>query len=106
VNAAATCERPVAPVLEIPRTGAVCAVIGGVVARDRRIPALDGRYLYGDLCSGRITALSITGGQVDASDVLDVQVPLLTSFGVDASGRVYAASARGAVVRLDPKPTG
>ena len=31
-----------------------CAVIGGVVYRGSAIPNLDGAYLFGDLCSGRI----------------------------------------------------
>ena len=103
-NEAATCERPVQPLLEIPRENGVCAIIGGVVSRDPRIPALVGRYLYGDLCSGTITAISIQGGQVAESDVLEVRVPGLTSFGIDGARRVYATSARGGVYRLDPKP--
>ena len=41
--------------LEYARDGSNCAVIGGVVVRDGRLPALAGRYLYGDFCTGRIT---------------------------------------------------
>jgi glucose/arabinose dehydrogenase len=104
-NEAATCEGPVQPLLEIPRENGVCAIIGGVVARDARIPALVGRYLYGDLCSGTITAISIQSGAVAESDVLEVRVPGLTSFGIDGESRVYATSARGGVYRLDPTPS-
>ena len=48
----ATCDGPVAPLLEYPRADGACAIIGGVVVRDPRLAALSGRYLYGDLCTG------------------------------------------------------
>ena len=100
---ATTCVRAVFPLLEIPRENGVCALIGGVVSRDPRIPALTGRYLYGDLCSGEITTIAIEGGAVTASALLGLVVPGLTSFGVDALRRVYATSGGGEVYRLDPK---
>jgi len=34
--------------------GAECAIIGGYVYHGAAIPPFDGRYLFGDLCSGRI----------------------------------------------------
>ncbi len=101
-----SCSNPVPPVLEFPRANGVCAIIAGVVARDPRIPALAGRFLYGDLCSGKITAVAIEAGHVTATDDLGLVVPALTSFGVDGVGRVYATSAEGDVFRLDPKPAG
>ena len=97
-----TCDGAVPPVIEYPREGGSCVVIGGVVARDPRLPALDGRYLYGDFCSGRITAAAVEDGHVLASDDLGVEVPQLTSFGVDGVGRIYALSLTGDVFRLDP----
>ncbi|HUF01807.1 MAG TPA: PQQ-dependent sugar dehydrogenase, partial [Gaiellaceae bacterium] len=103
VDTAAVCEDPVPPLLEFPRADGVCAVIGGVVVRDPRIPALAGRYLYGDLCAGTVTALAITNGEVVRSDVLDLAVRGLSSFGVDGSNRVYVMSTRGDVHRLDPR---
>jgi hypothetical protein len=72
------------------------------VIRDTRIPALTGRYLYGDFCAGTITAASIEGTRITATDDLDIAVPRLTSFGMDGAGRVYATSAGGDVYRLDP----
>ena len=35
-----------------------CAVIGGVVYRGTALPGLDGAYLFGDHCSGRVWALT------------------------------------------------
>lgn len=99
-----TCESPVAPVLEFPRENGPCAIIGGVVARDARIPALVGRYLYADFCSGQITSIATAGKTVIASEVLDFFVPMPTSFGVDGVGRIYITAAGGDVYRLDPTP--
>jgi glucose/arabinose dehydrogenase len=100
----AVCAGASPPLLDYPRADPDCAVIGGVVARDPRIPVLAGRYLYGDFCAGSITAIAVENGRVTASDTLDVVAPRLTSFGVDGSGRVYALSLGGEVFRIDPKP--
>ena len=102
-DATATCSRPIPPLLDYPRADDACAVIGGVVARDFRMPALAGRYLFGDFCSGKITALEVESGQVKTSADLGLVVPELTSFGVDAVRRTYVMSLRGDVYRLDPK---
>jgi glucose/arabinose dehydrogenase len=102
----ATCDGAVPPLLEISREAGACAVIGGVVVRDPRVPVLEGRYLYGDFCAGTITALEVEDGRVTASDDLGLVVPQLSSFGVDGSGRVYVAALDGPVYRLDPKPSG
>jgi len=99
----ATCERAIAPLLEYPRAEGACAVIGGVVVRDERIPELAGRYLYGDLCTGVITTLAVVSSRVTDSGELGLIVPELASFGVDALGRVYVISLRGDVFRVDPK---
>ena len=98
------CIDPVPPLIEIPHSPDVCSVIGGVVVRDPRLPALVGRYLYGDLCGGHFIAARVEGERVTESDDLGLVVPELTSFGVDARGRVYAMSLSGDVWRLDPRP--
>jgi glucose/arabinose dehydrogenase len=101
-DSAATCDRPVPPLLEVVRNNGVCAMIGGVVVRDPRLPALAGRYLYSDFCLGKITAVLIEDGRVSDSQDLGLVVPELTSFGVDGLGRIHVMSLRGEVYRLDP----
>jgi glucose/arabinose dehydrogenase len=101
---AASCERPVAPLLDYPRQNGACAVIGGVVVRDTRLAALSGRYLYSDLCTGVITAIAVADGRLTASGELGVVIPELSSFGIDDLGRIHVMSLRGDVYRLDPRP--
>ena len=99
----ATCEGAIAPLLEYPRADGACAVIGGVVVRDERMPELSGRYVYGDFCTGVITTVVVVAGRVTDSGELGLVVPELASFGVDGLGRVYVMSLRGGVYRLDPR---
>jgi glucose/arabinose dehydrogenase len=74
-----------------------CSITGGQVYRGSRIPGLVGRYLFGDYCSGRIWALTETGGarwtmtQVISTDLR------ISSFGEDAAGEVYVVDHSGAV---------
>jgi glucose/arabinose dehydrogenase len=104
-DANATCESPVPPLLETYHGLGACSMIGGVVVHDPRLAALEGRYLYGDFCLGRVTALELDadGAAVLHSDDLGLDVPGLTSFGVDAAARVYATTIGGDVYRLDPR---
>jgi glucose/arabinose dehydrogenase len=99
----AACIDPVPPLVDIPHSPDVCAVIGGVTVHDSRLPGLAGRYLYGDFCGGHVMAAKIEEGTVSASDHLGLAVPELTSFGVDGIGRLYLTSLDGSVYRLDPR---
>jgi hypothetical protein len=77
-----------------------CSITGGFVYRGSSIPALRGRYLYGDYCSGTIWSLRVVDGE--ATDVRRerLRLPLLTSFGEDADGELYLVSQAGSVYRL------
>jgi glucose/arabinose dehydrogenase len=77
-----------------------CAVTGGVVVRDPALPALSGRYVYGDYCVGELRSFvpSVAGARRDRP--LGLNVSSLSSFGQDAAGHVYAVSLDGPVFRL------
>jgi glucose/arabinose dehydrogenase len=95
------CTSPIAftdPIFEYPHDGGACAIMGGYVVRDPNLPGLYGRYLYGDLCTGRIHSLALPNGTADRYEGL--QVGKLQSFGEDSCGRIYAASGIGPVYRL------
>ena len=78
----------------------MCAVVGGIVYRGSSIPWLNGVYLFGDYCSGRIWALE---GNVDQGwkliQIADLPSPL-SSFGTDAAGEVYVLTIGGPIRRL------
>jgi glucose/arabinose dehydrogenase len=79
-----------------------CSVTGGYVVRDRRLRSLYGRYLYGDYCAGQLRSFVPAAGGAREDRELGLEVGLLSSFGEDSAGRIYATSLEGPVYRLDP----
>ncbi|MCY3862120.1 MAG: PQQ-dependent sugar dehydrogenase [bacterium] len=81
-----------------------CSVTGGHVYRGSAIPHLEGAYVFGDYCAGRLWALTIDDEGVDTRVELGLSVPQVTlvSFGEDASGELYVLSFDGTVYRLEP----
>lgn len=83
------------------------AIVGGYVVRDVRVPCLAGRYLYADYSSGRIFAAARNGsGTFQSTDVSAAfglpQGEHPTTFGEDASGRIWLGTEDGSLYRLDP----
>ena len=77
-----------------------CSVTGGFVYRGKDIPALRGRYLYGDYCSGTVWSLRIAGGKATGIRREAIRVDELSSFGEDARGELYLVAHGGTVYRL------
>jgi hypothetical protein len=78
-----------------------CSVVGGYVARAGAPRVLHGRYVYGDLCSGRLWSARQRGTAL--VDDRRLRVPPVfspVSFGEDARGRLYLVSLGGDVFRL------
>jgi len=105
-----------APVLEKTHSGdGFCSITGGYVVRDPGLPTLDGRYVYGDFCNPALRSVDLANPSTDAPVGIDVRS--LSSFGVDACGRVLVVSLNGDVSRIvdgtatpceppvDPTPT-
>jgi glucose/arabinose dehydrogenase len=92
----------VAPVLELSHADGNCSITGGYVVRDARIPALLGRYVYGDLCKGELRSARLSAGKADGDAAIPGlrKIEQLASFGEDARGRVYVVSLAGPVYRL------
>jgi glucose/arabinose dehydrogenase len=85
--------------------GGRCAITGGYVVRDERIPSLFGRYVYADYCKGQIRSLvpRAGGARRDRSAKLANQRGI-SSFGEDSRGRIYFANLfSGKVFRIKPK---
>ncbi len=89
----------VPPILTYPTyANGNCVVIGGYVYRGPDFPGLQGAYLFGDFCSGRLWA-----GWRDASGAWQMtemfQVPgLISSFGEDESGELYVCDINNGVI--------
>ena len=77
-----------------------CAITGGYVVRDRRLRILGGRYVFADLCSGRMWSAALAGTALRDARPLGLTAPYPVSFGEDARGRVYVVSFLGEVFRL------
>jgi glucose/arabinose dehydrogenase len=78
-----------------------CSITGGFVARDRTLPSLYGRYVYGDFCAGQLRSFTAEPGHRATDDrALGLEVPSLSSFGTDNAGHLYATSLEGPVFRL------
>jgi glucose/arabinose dehydrogenase len=81
-------------------------IIGGYVYRGTRNACLQGWYVYGDYCTGRVRGLVWNGSAV-ATDV-DLTASLVgnfnqpSSFGVDGDGELYLVDyGGGAIFRID-----
>jgi glucose/arabinose dehydrogenase len=78
-----------------------CSITGGYVVRDRSVPSLYGRYVYGDYCQGRLRAVRFSGRRARSDRALPLRrIGSLSSFGEDARGRVYVVSLDGPVYRF------
>ncbi len=66
-----------------------CSVVGGFVYRGAAFSVLQGVYLFGDYCSGRIWGLAPDGtGGWQMAELLDSDLQL-SSFGEDEAGELY-----------------
>ncbi len=90
----------VRPVMQRFHDDGYCSITGGVVVRDRGVPGLYGRYVFGDFCVGRIESAKLGPGRATRQRRTRLRVPMLSSFGEDARGRVYATSLDGPVFRI------
>ena len=80
------------PIYEYPRNGN-CAIIGGMFAPD-------GKYIFGDYCSGRVWSLEQTAPDVwRANEIADLGYSPI-AFGADADGTVYALNRFGYATKV------
>jgi glucose/arabinose dehydrogenase len=87
------------PVLEYTRELG-CSVTGGYRYRGNRWPRIEGAYLYGDYCTGRIWAATEgPGGTWTSTEVADTDA-YLVSFGEDDDGELYVVDHQGSIFRV------
>jgi glucose/arabinose dehydrogenase len=91
------------PIVSIDQPSAT-TIIGGYVYRGTAIPALRGRYVFGDLGARRIWDVSQEDGfafDLDANDHFGTTLPIqIVSFGQDLDGELYVVDIGGGVYRI------
>lgn len=88
------------PALVLPHSQGNCSVIGGLIVRDPKVPALRGRYIYTDFCKSAIRSFRPGPGRVRSTRATGISEGQISSFAQSASKRVYATSLSGPVFRL------
>lgn len=84
-------RRPVAPVAQYTHASG-CSVTGGYVFRGAGVPALRGRYVYADFCSGRVWSMRAgprPGAVREITGRLGRSLSNVTSFGEGSRGELY-----------------
>lgn len=97
-----TCEQGgVMPLVEYLHGSGRCAIIGGHVYRGRALPALAGRFVFGDWCSGDIWSASLDEpGRIRSETSSGL---LITGFGRDDAGEIYVLGMSGELMQLVPR---
>jgi glucose/arabinose dehydrogenase len=88
------------PIVEYDQGDGRCSVTGGYVSR-RPGAALEGRYIYGDFCSGDIWNISAGHSWGDPVPAPFASGRLISSFGEGADGRIYLTDLTGSLWRVD-----
>lgn len=100
-NPSSNCSEPgmVLPVLEYGHNPE-CSVTGGYRYRGTRSPALRGKYIYADYCSGKIWAAAFDGTALQPELVKSTGF-FIPTFGEDANGELYVSDLKtGSVYRI------
>jgi glucose/arabinose dehydrogenase len=99
-----------APVFPVAQYGHArgCSVTGGYVYRGARVPALRGRYVFADYCSGRVWTMRAgprPGGLREDTGRLGTSLATVTSFGEGQNGDLYVIANR-SLYRFVPRAAG
>jgi len=90
------------PIIETAHADGNCSITGGYVYRGGAIPALNGAYLYTDICTGEILAAVQSGGVITARRDLGINGGTVVSFAEGPTGELYVISLGGTVYQIVP----
>jgi glucose/arabinose dehydrogenase len=101
-------DPPTFPIFTYSHASSRCTVVGGYVVHDPALPTYEGRYLYGDFCTGEVRSFIPRIGTADVvgDRAAGLTLPQLTSFGRGFNGQIYFAQRGGRVSRLEPSSSG
>ena len=82
-----------------------CSIVGGVVAGGAAVPAIDGRYLFSDYCSGTFWAIDSDGDAFREPEVLFESSRGISAISLDGDGSVLVTDLNGgALLRVVSAP--
>jgi glucose/arabinose dehydrogenase len=106
-NPATACDTDDAitmPILEYSHVQNRCSITGGYRYRGSLYPALRGKYLYADYCTGELWAVTEgTAGQWTSTLMLATQLQP-TTFGEDENGELFIGGSNGVYALVDETP--
>ena len=82
-----------------------CSVIGGHVYRGSLIPSLYGKYLFGDWCTGEITAIDDSGPNTVVESLMTTGLSI-QDFTETPSGEMYVSDGATRIMQLVPDNNG
>ncbi len=92
-------EELVFPVFEYPHSEG-CSITGGYVYRGATLPELQGTYISGDYCTGRVWMVFRNAAGEWQSGLWMQTTAIITSFGEDEAGELYLVDYKGIILRL------
>jgi glucose/arabinose dehydrogenase len=96
----------VKPVIDRFQSDGWATINAGVVVRDRSLPSLYGRLVYGDTDTGMLRSARLRSPHVTDDAALPFTLPGVAGINEDNTGCVYLASLSGGVYRLVENATG
>jgi uncharacterized repeat protein (TIGR03806 family) len=96
-NLYGNCNDPtlIDPLIDYPHEDGNCSVIGGYFYRGQAIPELDGKFIFADFCTGKISAVDFSSGGQPSELIL---IPggsgagSIYTFAKDRDGEIYAVT--------------
>jgi glucose/arabinose dehydrogenase/mono/diheme cytochrome c family protein len=89
VGALVCSNEGLAPPFAVHTHSEFCSITGGTVYRGRALPALYGKYIYANYCTGAVWALEREGERSGAREVVGYAGGSVGSFAEDADGELY-----------------
>lgn len=93
-------EGMIYPIAEYQHGENGCSITGGYVYRGEQVSELEGVYLFGDYCSGRIWASYRDGSGSWQTDLFMTPQMQISSFGEDENGELYIVDYGGRIFRF------
>jgi len=90
-NPKSNCQQPglIDPVWSYTHANGDISITGGYVYRGSKLPALVGKYVYGDYASGRIWALEVPANGKAINDLIVNKSASISAFGLDEQKELY-----------------